>query len=287
MKIIHNLSQNTQDWHQFRKNHIGASMAPIIMGESPWSTPYKLWSQMLGLSPPDECNDRMQRGLDLESKARACYEEKMKLKFNPCVGVSCERDYLSASFDGFNLENGEAVEIKCPGSSDHLFARSGRVPFKYIAQLQHQIYVGELDYIDYFSYVSNDDNVVLVVNRHDLYIQNMLKKEKEFWDCLQSFTPPELTDKDFRVYEDEETPHLVEQYQYYRDHRKEYEKMEEIYRLKLIEKAADQSSIISGLRVTRYPVKGKVDNKRLYKELGIREDDWRKETTNQWRLSEI
>ncbi len=37
------LIQNTPEWHAFRRKRIGASDAPVIMGISPWKTPYQLW----------------------------------------------------------------------------------------------------------------------------------------------------------------------------------------------------------------------------------------------------
>ena len=40
--------QGTSEWLENRKNHIGASDAPVVMGVSPWDTPYKLWENKLG-----------------------------------------------------------------------------------------------------------------------------------------------------------------------------------------------------------------------------------------------
>lgn len=43
-----NLLQNTQEWEKFRLQKIGASDAPIIMGVSPWKTPFQLWLEKTG-----------------------------------------------------------------------------------------------------------------------------------------------------------------------------------------------------------------------------------------------
>ena len=48
------LIQGTQAWKDFRKKMITASMMPIIMGISPWSTPYELWLQQMDLSEQEE-----------------------------------------------------------------------------------------------------------------------------------------------------------------------------------------------------------------------------------------
>ncbi len=57
--------QGSEDWHAFRENKIGGSMAPTIMGENPYSSPYRLWQEMTGrkevfISPA------MRRGTEFE-----------------------------------------------------------------------------------------------------------------------------------------------------------------------------------------------------------------------------
>ena len=39
MPRIERLHQNTPEWHQWRRQGIGASDAPVIMGETPFKTP--------------------------------------------------------------------------------------------------------------------------------------------------------------------------------------------------------------------------------------------------------
>ncbi len=44
MKVI-DLSQRTPAWHQWRIAGVTASEAPIIMGRSPYKTPWRLWAE--------------------------------------------------------------------------------------------------------------------------------------------------------------------------------------------------------------------------------------------------
>jgi len=44
MPRLENLRQNSTDWHDWRRGGLGSSDAPVVMGNSPWMTPRKLWS---------------------------------------------------------------------------------------------------------------------------------------------------------------------------------------------------------------------------------------------------
>ena len=74
--------------------------------------------------------------------------------------------------------------------------------------------------------LNDDDSYCFRVNRDEIYISDMIKKCDDFKRMLDSFESPPLIDSDYRIYEDEETPNLVEQYNYYRDRRKEDEKLD-------------------------------------------------------------
>jgi predicted phage-related endonuclease len=92
---------------------------------------------------------------------------------------------MIASFDGISVKRDYALEIKCPGKKDHGTALKGSIPIKYYPQLQHQLAVCGLDFIYYYSF-DGEDGVTLIVQRDDDFIKNMIDKEKQFWDHLQT-----------------------------------------------------------------------------------------------------
>ena len=190
------MQQNTKEWLDLRKKKIGASDAPIIMGVSPWKTKYQLWQEKLNLIEPEPMNDSMARGKALEEKARACFEEKMGVKTPPHIAFHPTLDWMMASLDGYNYEHGILVEIKCGSRSDHDMAKVGLVPEKYYPQLQHQMEVIGVNLAYYLSF-DGENSVVVEVQRNQTYIDQMIKEEKRFYDCMTNFTAPELTDKDF------------------------------------------------------------------------------------------
>ena len=137
MKIIEGLEQNSDEWRQWRNNHIGASDASAILGLNPWRTPLQLWEEKV-LGWEKEMTSKMKKGQEMEKDARFSYESMKGILFPPIV-AECELfPFISASFDGFNLLTKEAVEIKC-GYHSHCLAQTNQIPEYYIAQLQHQI----------------------------------------------------------------------------------------------------------------------------------------------------
>ena len=190
MKII-SFKQGSQEWLQFRRAHIGASDAIAIMGLSPWCSPLKLYEQKV-FNFDEEENQYMARGKSLEPIALQCFEFETDLCMFPMVALHDTIPWMSASFDGITLEKDAILEIKCPGKKDHGTALEGKIPIKYYPQLQHQIEVSGLDFTYYYSF-DGKLGVSLVVKRDQEFIERMLEKEFEFWNCLKALRPPKVT----------------------------------------------------------------------------------------------
>ena len=190
-KLIGDLLQGTEAWHEFRRNHLGASDSVIVMGLSPWSNPLKLWREKTGIGDERVYTDAMRRGNELEGEARAIFERDMKVTVLPLVYEHSSYSWMSASFDGISLDEKIVVEIKCPGVDDHVVAKRGNVPPKYFPQLQHQIEVAGVDSMYYMSYRHDLDYEIIEVKRDQAYIDRMLDELKKFWNLIETFTPPE------------------------------------------------------------------------------------------------
>jgi len=144
VKIV-DIKQNTDEWLAWRRNMIGASESPIIMGVSKWCTPWQLYMRKLGLIPEQADNEAMARGRAYESEALKDFNKQFGFDCVPVVMVHDEYPWMIASLDGWDAERRIAVEIKCPGKEDHECAISGLVPIHYVPQLQHQLSVTGLE----------------------------------------------------------------------------------------------------------------------------------------------
>ncbi len=290
----------TQEQIQERKNYIGASDAPIIMGISPWKTPYELWQQKLSLVEDNTDNFAIRRGNDLEPIARKAYINYTGIICEPKFMVHNEIAYMSANLDGLSLDGNIAVEIKCPGKKDHETAKNGEVPEKYYPQLQHQLAVLNHDVIHYFSYYNEDDFILIEVKRNDEYINNLYNKEREFWHCVENFIPPEgakiakKDKKEFVERDDVEWNKLAElwisaneELQIASKQLKEAQDKEKLLRLALIEMADNQSCIGGNIQFEQSSRKGLVDYNAIPELKNVDLEKYRKPPTTTYKISVV
>ena len=278
------MQQNTPEWLEMRKKHIGASDCPIIMGVSPWKTPIQLWEEKLGLRDPPTMNFAMQRGHDIEPVALKAYNDFTGQNCAPEVVFHKERKYMMASMDGVDFNLDHAVEIKCPGEKDHNLAGEGKIPEKYYPQLQHQLAVIGLDMIDYFSYKDGSFHLVQV-SRDEKYIKKIYKAEEIFWNHLKNFTSPDLCDRDYIERKDYEWETVAESWVKANKELKFYKNLEQNARNSLIDISKGKSSIGHGVKLQKIVRKGSVDYSTIPQLVGLNLDDFRKADIETWRCT--
>lgn len=255
------IMQNTPEWLEIRKKKVGASDAPAIMGVSPWTTPYQLWQEKLDLVPRKEETWQMAEGKRKEHPALLELEKLTGYLFAPEVKYHSSINWMMASLDAIDPEGKVIAEIKCPGAADHAVAQSGKVPEKYFPQVQHQLEVCELDMAYYFSFHITG-NALIKVYRDDAYIKRMLKEEEIFYEQLQTFEPPPLSERDYDVNFDPGCISIAQQLIDVRERLKAFEaleKEEKRLREQLIGIAGDRNLICDGVKLTRYFRKGAVE----------------------------
>ena len=189
--------QGSPEWLENRRNYIGASDAGVILGLSPWKTPYQLWLEKLGRGEESNQTFAMLKGTQLEPFARSSFERDLGLDVFPDCVYHPEHDFMMASLDGITLDRNIVVELKS-GLSTYKMAKEAIIPEYYKAQLQHQLACIGLNEIYYYSYdEQTDSGICIKVYRDDEYIKKLIDKEKEFWVFVTSKNPPPLTDRDY------------------------------------------------------------------------------------------
>jgi putative phage-type endonuclease len=181
MPRIERLKQNTLEWHRWRLRGIGASDAPVVMGEAPFRTRRFLWSVKTGLARESAVGPAARRGRALEHTARGAYERYTGIQMEPLCLVHDGLEWMRASLDGLSFDGSIALEIKCPwGNRDQTALRTGRIPAHYYAQVQHQLEVSGAQELHYWSYDGSGGTLVKV--HHDgEYVAKLLETETAFW----------------------------------------------------------------------------------------------------------
>ena len=280
------LIQNTPEWIEMRRGKIGASDAPVIMGVSPWKTPYQLWEEKLGIGKGQSDNHAMQRGRELEEKARQAFENHTGLIVVPQVIQHPEYEWMIASLDGIDFAHKNMVEIKCPGKEDHQMAREGLIPPKYYPQLQHQMEVAGLIKMFYYSY-DGLDGLCIEVYKDEKYVDKLIKEELEFWRYMQELEAPPMCDKDYTKKDDELWGAASELYRKCREDLELLKAREEELRETIICLAGKSNATGAGIKLSRVIRKGGVDYKIIPELQQVNLDAYRKAPVESWRISII
>jgi putative phage-type endonuclease len=277
---IVNLEQRTPEWYAFRKNHLGSSDVNCVMGLSPWKKRNELWKEKLGLIGESEPSYAMLRGIQLEPIAREQFCEQLNIELYPVIAKSKYNSFMAASYDGVDKTRNLAVEIKCPVNP----AQNEDIPLHYMPQLQHQMFVLDLEYIYYFCY-HPEHSFHKMVKRDNTYITEMLHKEHEFWDKVLAFEIPDP--EEYRNKEDDKN------WKFYADmlislrkQRKDLEKQEKEILDKLVNISENEPSRSSLFKLDKVIRKGSIDYDTIMKQHNIDTEMYRKPDITYWKLSE-
>ena len=114
MRVI-DIRQRSPEWLRWREGGVTASEGAVILGRSPYKTPWRLWAEKTGLVRPEDLskNPFVQRGIAMEDEARRAFEERHRTFVLPLCAEHPQFPAIRCSFDGIDDE-GHPVELKVP-----------------------------------------------------------------------------------------------------------------------------------------------------------------------------
>jgi putative phage-type endonuclease len=281
---IIDIELNSDNWKEMRREFIGASDAPIIMGVSPWKTPLQLWEEKM-TKKESPLNEAMSRGIAMEPITRQKINDKLRVNYKPICVHSLLYDWMVATLDGWDDEAiVKGCEIKNPGKDAHQMARERKIPHYYIPQLQHQMIVTDQKEWLYLSEYQNEV-IEIVANRDEKYCEQLLQEERKFYQSLISFKPPTASDKDYVKIEDANAIILSRTYATVVSQIEELEKQKEEIRNILIESAKHPRQIVGELKMCKSLRLGNVQYNKIPEIRGIDLNKYRSEPLEVWKIS--
>lgn len=289
--IIIDLEQGSEQWKSWRRNHIGASDAPVIQEVSPWKTLLQLWEEKIE-GKEQEVTSAMQRGTEKESDVRLEMSKEYYSAYKPICMQSQKHEWMTASLDGWDpYADYPIIEIKCPKGDDHEMALNGEVPDHYFPQLQHQMAVAGVDVCLYVSYNESYQNpkhkiAQVVVKKEDWYCKGLIEREFKFFESLVNFDPPAATERDMVKVNDSEALIAAKEYKTLCEQIKSLEEQEKKLRSKLIEKAGHPRALIGDLKVSKIIRQGNVQYSKIPELQGLDLNPYRGKPIEMWRISQ-
>ena len=161
--MTENIEQRSESWHAARCGSLGASqiadaLSKLKDGKTPGSASTNLQAKLVterltGVQEDGYKNAAMQFGIENEDAARLAYEAHSG-NFVTEVGLYRHPTIAGthASPDGLVGDDG-LIEIKCPNSATHIETlKGGKVPTKYLYQMQWQMRCADRQWCDYVSF---------------------------------------------------------------------------------------------------------------------------------------
>jgi putative phage-type endonuclease len=185
-------------WLEERRQGIGGSDSPVILGVSPFVTPRELWRQKRGIDPLEQHETpAMLRGTALEPIAADLYARQTgrKVRKSNLTLRHPQHQWMLAHIDRQIVAQDErgpgVLEIKCPGL--HVFGRARRkgLPDYYQVQLQHYLAVSGRKWGAFA--VFNAERWELVcfdVPRDEELIETIIARDAEFWRAVEEGREP-------------------------------------------------------------------------------------------------
>lgn len=279
------LVQGTPEWHEFRQDKIGASMAPVIMGVSPFQTRLELWEEIqFGKKRPK--TKAMERGTQMEPAALQWINEALGTNYQPITIQSLTVPERIASLDGHFEKDGLhfLLEIKCPNVQTHLEAVGGDIPAHYYPQLQHQMDVAGVEEIIYLSF-DGEKGATIHCKRDKKYCQKLFVEEMRFLESLSNFTPPDPQDKDWMKISDPELSLKAERLRELNLLHEEIDREKEWIKEELQASVSHPRSKIGELKIQKIQKKGPIDYGKIDVLKGLNLEAFRKNPVSYWKFS--
>lgn len=141
----------TPEQKEFRKNGVGASDSPIIMGFSSYKTPYVLYLEKCGLISCEQEETELQYwGNKLEPLIINEFEKRNNIEVlsNLETVIHPNKSYFLANLDGFIPAWNAVLEVKTSNSfMRHEWGEDGSdiIPMQYLIQIAHQCVVKDAE----------------------------------------------------------------------------------------------------------------------------------------------
>lgn len=193
-RIIHELTQGSDAWHQFRLEHHGASEAAAMLGLSKNATRSDLLrAKHTGIAKEFSAfvQERIiDRGHEVEALARPIVEELIEDELYP---ATYSYGKLSASCDGLTMDGTIAFEHKQWAKELAAAVGSGELPREHWPQCQQVMYVTGAERLFFVVSDGTKDNFVhIIVHPDQVAVQHLLVGWDQFDRDLAAYQPIEV-----------------------------------------------------------------------------------------------
>jgi putative phage-type endonuclease len=185
-----------EDWLEYRRLGIGGSDASVVCGVNRYKSPIELFMEKTGMFPHTEAGEAAYWGQQLEALVKSEFTKRTGIEVAPVSEILQSENYpfMLANLDGvcqhpiYGPCVFEAKTASVYKSGDWEDA----IPDEYMLQLQHYLSVTGCQGAYIAVLIGGNTFKWRFVERDEDLICMLVNLEADFWDHVQSNTPPPL-----------------------------------------------------------------------------------------------
>lgn len=200
LRLVKTNDLSRAEWLDVRKQGIGSSDAAAAVGLNPYKSQLELWLEKTGRSAglpqpdPDDDESPLFWGTLLEPIVAARYAKRTGNKVRRVNAVLQHPDhhFMLANLDREVMGNIEVAILECKtaGLNGARLWKDG-VPEYVQIQVMHQLAVTGKQAADVAALIAGQKLEIFRIERDEVMIQNLIKLEQQFWQMVESDTPPD------------------------------------------------------------------------------------------------
>lgn len=173
-----------EQWLEIRKQGIGGSEAGAICGLNPFSTPFTVYGEKLGILPPKEETEAMRIGNDLEEYIAKRFTEKTGKKVKNCNFVlqHPKHSWMLADVDRLVVGENAGLECKSTSAFNKTNFEKADIPAQWYTQCVHYMAVTGAKKWYLAVLVLGVGFYDFVIERNEEDIKALEEIEDDFWN---------------------------------------------------------------------------------------------------------
>ncbi|MCL8208649.1 MAG: YqaJ viral recombinase family protein [Actinomycetia bacterium] len=180
------------EWLAWRRRGLGGSDAAAVLGVSRYKSPWDVWADKMGLTPPDDPGEAAYWGQRLEPLVAEEFARRTGIAVAswPYLLQHPEHPWMLANLDRVTGDGG-ILECKTTHPRHAAEWDDDGIPVEYLCQVQHYLAVTGAPHAWVAVLIGGQDFRTTRIERDAAFIADLIALEAAFWRRVASRIPPE------------------------------------------------------------------------------------------------
>ena len=201
---IKTLEMTYEEWKAARMKGIGGSDAAAAIGVSRWKSPLQLYLEKAGEIEQPEAGEAAYWGNVLEAIVADEFTKRTGKKVQRVnrILIHPEHEHMIANIDRRVVGENAILECKTTGAWNAKEWEGDDIPAEYVIQVMHYLAVTGAEKAYFAVLIGGNRFEWKEIERDEELIEMMIAKESEFWRCVETQTPPPISESKAELHGD-------------------------------------------------------------------------------------